>query len=78
GRAEVQNGARVTREVGEKNAIGVLAALDANAALRTVTAKEPVYALKLGVEDFGDVLSSDFELVKAVFRVVARHIREGT
>jgi len=78
GRAEVQNRARITREVGEKNAIGVLAALDTNAALRTVTAKEPVHALKLSVEDFEDILSADFELVKAVFRVVARHIREGT
>ena len=48
----MQNGAIVTREVGEKKALGALAALDANAALRTVTAKEPVRALKLGVEDW--------------------------
>lgn len=77
GRALVQNNGKVIREVGAKHAVGVLAALDLNAALRTVTAKEAVHALKINVQDFQEVLASDFELVKAVFRVVAEHIRQG-
>jgi CRP-like cAMP-binding protein len=77
GRAVVQSHGKVVREVGEKNAVGVLAALDLGAALRTVTAREPVDVLKLNVQDFQDVLASDFELVKAVFRVVAEQIRQG-
>jgi len=77
GRAVVQSHGKVVREVGEKNAVGVLAALDLGAALRTVTAREPVHVLKLNVQDFQDVLASDFELVKAVFRVVAEQIRQG-
>ncbi|HEX6768925.1 MAG TPA: cyclic nucleotide-binding domain-containing protein [Candidatus Binatia bacterium] len=77
GRAAIQDGERIIREVGEKHAIGILASLDASRALRTVVALEPVHALQLAVEDFHDLLSSDFELVKAVFRVIARHIREG-
>lgn len=77
GRAAVQSKGKVIREVGERHAIGALGALDLNSALRTVTAREPVHALKLNVQDFQDMLSSDFELVKAVFRVVAQHVREG-
>jgi CRP/FNR family transcriptional regulator, cyclic AMP receptor protein len=77
GRAVVQSHGKVVREVGEKIAVGVLAALDLGAALRTVTAREPVHVLKLNVQDFQDVLASDFELVKAVFRVVAEQIRQG-
>jgi len=77
GCAAVQSNGKVIREVGEKHVVGALAALDLNSALRTVKAIEPVHALKLNVQDFQDVLSSDFELVKAVFRVVSEHIRKG-
>lgn len=77
GRAEVRSNSKVVREVGAKHAVGVLAALDLNSALRTVTAREPVHVLELNVQDFQDVLASDFELVKAVLRVVAEHIRQG-
>jgi len=77
GRVAITDGARIIREVGEKHGIGILASLDSNVALRTVVALEPIHALKLSVEDFHDILSSDFELVKAVFRVVSRNIREG-
>lgn len=77
GRAQVQSNGKAIREVGAKHAVGVLAALDLNAALRTVMAKEPVDVLKINVHDFQEVLASDFELVKAVFRVVAEQIRQG-
>lgn len=77
GRVAVKDGARIIREVGAKQGIGILASLGSNVALRTVEALEPIHALKLSVEDFHDILSSDFELVKAVFRVVSRNIRAG-
>lgn len=77
GRVMVQNHGQAGREVGARHAVGVLAALDLNTALRTVIAREPVTVLKLNVQDFQDVLAADFELVKAVFRVVAEHIRQG-
>ncbi|HEY7559184.1 MAG TPA: cyclic nucleotide-binding domain-containing protein, partial [Candidatus Binatia bacterium] len=77
GRVAVQNGGRVVREAGEHHVIGALAALDLGVALRTVTALEPVQVLKLSVQDFQDLLASDFELVKAVFRVIAQQIRTG-
>ena len=77
GRVAVQNGGRVVREAGERHVIGALAALDLGVALRTVTALEPVEALKLSVQDFQDFLASDFDLVKAVFRVIAQEIRTG-
>jgi len=77
GRVAVQSNGKVVREVGEKHAVGTLSALDLNSALRTVKAIEPIRALKLPVQDFQDILSLDFELVKAVFRAIAQHIRKG-
>lgn len=77
GRVAVQSNGKVIREMGEKRAVGTLSALDFNSALRTVKAIEPINALKLQVQDFQDLLSLDFELVKAVFRVVAQQIRTG-
>jgi CRP-like cAMP-binding protein len=77
GRVAVQNGGRVVREAREHHVIGALAALDLGVALRTVAALEPIEALKLSVQDFQDFLASDFELVKALFRVIAQKIRTG-
>lgn len=77
GRAVVLRGEKVVREVGEKYPIGILSALDMNSAPRTVKALQPIHALKINVQDFQDVLSSDFELVKAAFRVLSEHIRKG-
>lgn len=77
GRALVQSKGKLPREVARKYAVGVLAALDLNTALRTVTAQDSVDVLKINVQDFQEVLASDFELVKAVFRVVAEQIRQG-
>jgi CRP-like cAMP-binding protein len=75
GRAVVEGRGKILREVAEREALGLLAALDLYAALYTVTAIEPIQALKLNVQDFQDILSSDFELVKAVFRVMAQRLR---
>ena len=76
GRAAVERYGKRINEIGENEALGVLVALDdAGPALHTVVAKEPIHALKLDVRDFQDVLSLDFELVKAVFRAIAQRLR---
>jgi CRP-like cAMP-binding protein len=77
GRVAVESNGRLVREMGEKQAIGTVAALDLCPAVHNVSAVKPVRALKLNIEDFHDLLSLDFELVKAVFRVLCRLIREG-
>lgn len=77
GRVAVINNGQIVREVGERQAVGLLSALEMNSALRTVKTIEPTRALKLNLQDFQDALSADFELVKAVFRVLAEHIRKG-
>jgi CRP-like cAMP-binding protein len=76
GRARVENNGKIVHEAGEKSLLGMLAALDFNSALHTVTATQPIHALKLNVQDFEDILSLDFELVKAVFRALAQRLRE--
>lgn len=76
GRATVERYGKLINEIGENEALGVLVALDdAVPALHTVVAKEPIHALKLDVRDFQDVLSLDFELVKAVFRAIAQRLK---
>ena len=76
GRATVERYGKLINEIGENEALGVVVALDdAGPALHTVVAKEPIHALKLDVRDFQDVLSLDFELVKAVFRAIAQRLR---
>jgi CRP-like cAMP-binding protein len=77
GRAVVEkNGMRI-REVGEKQAFATVAALDLLPAEHTVTSLEPLQALKLEVGDFHEILSQDYALVRAVFRVVGRLIRQS-
>lgn len=77
GRVAVEGNGRVVREVGEKQAFGTVAALDRNPAIHTVKAIDPVHALKLNAQDFDDILSLDFELVRAVFHALCRLVRAG-
>ena len=77
GRVAVEGNGQVVREVGEKQAFGTVAALDRNPAIHTVKAIDAVYALKLNAQDFDDILSLDFELVRAIFRALCRMIRAG-
>ena len=77
GRVAVEGNGQVVREVREKQAFGTVAALDGNPAIHTVKAIDAVYALKLNAQDFDDILSLDFELVRAIFRALCRMIRAG-
>jgi CRP-like cAMP-binding protein len=77
GRVAVEGDGRVVREIGEAQAFGTVAALDRNPAVHTVKAIDPVHALKLNAQDFDDILSIDFELVRAVLHALCRLIREG-
>jgi CRP/FNR family transcriptional regulator, cyclic AMP receptor protein len=77
GRVAVEKNGKMFREVGEKQVFGTVAALDLSPAVHTVKAMSPVRALKLNVQDFHDLLSLDFELVKAVFQFLCRLIRDA-
>lgn len=77
GRVAVEGNGQVVREVSEKQAFGTVAALDRNPAIHTVKAIDAVYALKLNAQDFDDILSLDFELVRAIFRALCQMIRAG-
>ena len=75
GRVAVEDNSQVVREVGEKQTFGTVAVLDRNPAIHTVKAMDPVHTLKLNAQDFDDILSLDFELVRAVFHALCRLIR---
>ncbi len=76
GRVAIERNGQRLRELGEKQVFGTVAALDLGLAIHSVKAIDPVYALKLNVQDFHDILSLDFELVQAVFRALCLRIRE--
>jgi CRP-like cAMP-binding protein len=77
GRVAVERNGKRIREVGAKEAFAIVAALDQEPAVHTVAALEPVHALKLNAQDFHDMLSVDYELVRAVFRALCGMIRES-
>lgn len=78
GRAVVEKNGQIVREVGEKEAFGTVAVLDLEPAAHTVKAREALYALKLNALDFHEILSQDYELVRAVLRALCRLIREAS
>lgn len=75
GRVAVEDNGQVVREVGQKQVFGTVAALDRNPAIHTVRAIDPIHVLKLNAQDFDDILSVDFELVRAVLHALCRLIR---
>jgi CRP-like cAMP-binding protein len=77
GSVMIKREGRILREMGEREAIGTVAALDLCPAPHDVTAIEPVHALQLTCSDFHDLLALDYELVKAVLRSLCRMIREN-
>jgi len=76
GRVTVEKNGVKIREVGEKEAFGLVAALDLAPAAHTVRAIESLHALKLNALDFHEILAQDYELVRAVLRSLCRMIRE--
>jgi CRP-like cAMP-binding protein len=76
GHVAVEGNGQVAREVGEKQSLGTVAALDLKPAIHTVKAIDAVYALKLNAQDLQDLLSLDFELAQAVIRALCQLVRE--
>ena len=76
GRVAAERNGQTVREVGEKQAIGTVGALDLGPAIHTVKAMAPVHALKLNAQDLHDILSLDFELVRAIFRALCGLVRD--
>jgi CRP-like cAMP-binding protein len=76
GRVAVEKNNVKIREINEKQSFGLVAALDFAPAPHTVRAIDPLHALKLNAMDFHEILSQDYELVRAVLRALCRMIRE--
>jgi CRP-like cAMP-binding protein len=77
GRVMVEKNGVKIREIGEKETFATVAALDLEPAAHTVKALEPLHALKLNALDFHEILAQDYALVRSVFRVLSRLIRDG-
>ncbi len=76
GTVRLERNTQIVGDVGSRGVFGAVAALDLSPAVHTVTTRSRVHGLKLIVQDFHDLLSLDFELVKAVFKFLCQLIRE--
>lgn len=76
GRVAIEKDTLLIRELGEKQAFAIVAALDQEPALHTVVARDSVRVLRLNAQDFHDMLSVDYELVRTVFRALCAMIRK--
>ncbi len=78
GRVKVTKGAQVITELGEKECVGEMAILDSEPRSATVTATEPVAALKIEREDFHDLMFEKMEIALGVIKVLTRRLRATT
>lgn len=77
GRVLLQKNGQPVSEIGDGEPLGTLGVLDFHPRFYTATAIDHVHALKLNGSDFHELLSMDIEIVKAVFKVLCRRVREG-
>lgn len=75
GDADVHDGDRVLARVSPRGIFGELALLDSQPRSASVTAINEVHAFVLEQADFYELLGDRPEVVRALFRVLARHIR---
>ncbi|HUH12631.1 MAG TPA: cyclic nucleotide-binding domain-containing protein [Longimicrobiales bacterium] len=75
GRARVHDGERTLNEVGERSIFGELALLDPQPRSASVTALTELHLFVLEQGPFYELLGERPEVVRGLFRVLARHIR---
>jgi CRP-like cAMP-binding protein len=77
GRARLMRGERVLGEVGERAVIGEVALLDPGPRTASVTALTDLEVLRVGRDDFVEILAAYPEVATAVIRMLARRMRQA-
>jgi hypothetical protein len=75
GRVRVEQGGRQLAVLGERDVFGEMALLDPAPRSATAVAIEPLVLLRVGQDDFGDVLRERPEVAAGVLRVLTRRLR---
>ena len=77
GRVRVHLDGRVLAELGERECFGEMALLDAEPRSATVTAVNEVRLLKIGREEFQELLSDRPEIAAGIIKVLTRRLRSA-
>jgi HEAT repeat protein len=77
GKVKITAGDRILAELGTREVFGEMAVLDPAPRSATAVATAPVIAVRLGQDDFSDVLSERPEVAAGVLRVLVRRLRSA-
>ena len=75
GQVELTRGGQVELVVGAGDDIGVWALFDGEPRAYSAQAKENTHVLKIGQEDFYDLLADHTDIIQTLFRTLVRRIR---
>lgn len=77
GRVRVHKGSRTLAELGERECFGEMSVLDAEPRSASVSALGDGVLLKIGREEFKDILSERPEISLGIMKVLSRRLREA-
>jgi CRP-like cAMP-binding protein len=76
GLVKVQVGGREVTSLGRNQFVGEIAILDSEPRSATVTATEPVHALKIEREDFYEIMNERVEIAQGIIKVLTWRLRK--
>ena len=77
GRVRVHQGDKLITELGERECFGEMSVLDSEPRSASVSALTEALLLKLGREEFKDILSERPEICLGIMKVLSRRLREA-
>lgn len=77
GKVRVEKGDRRIAELGEREVFGEMALLDAGPRSSSVIADSDVLLLRIGRDDFGDIMRERPEVSLGIMKVLVRRLREA-
>lgn len=77
GRVRVEKGERLLAELGERECFGEMSILDSEPRSATVSAPVDALLLKIGREDFKEILSERSEIAQGIMKVLSQRLREA-
>jgi CRP-like cAMP-binding protein len=77
GRVQVRKGDRKLAELGERECFGEMSVLDAEPRSATVAALSEAMLLKIGREEFKDILGERPEIAAGIMKVLSRRLRNA-
>lgn len=77
GRVRVHKGDRALAELGERECFGEMSVLDSEPRSASVSATEETVLLKIGREEFRDILAERPEISVGIMKVLSRRLRDA-